>query len=108
MLFDFLLACPFQRGLAPNHVLKESDIHESGITGNIGIKWKDLARVFGFNEATIEAVEKEKGFSCNECCIQLLVQWLRLKGEEAIAGKLAEALTRIGMKNLADNLIKGL
>ena len=108
MLFDFLSACPIQRGLAPNHVLNERDIHDSGITRNIGLKWKGLARALGFNEATIEEVEKEKGLSCNECCIQLLVRWLQLKGEEATAGKLAEALTRIEMKNLADNLIKGL
>jgi len=34
------------------------------------------------------------------------VRWLREKGNDATAGKLADALTRIGLKNLADKLIK--
>ena len=86
--------------------MNEHDIHVSKLPGSVGVKWKDLARALGFVEATIDAIEKEKGASNNECCIQLLVRWLRQKGKDATAGKLADALTRIELKNLADKLIR--
>jgi len=95
-------------GLDRNHQMTEHDVHVSQLPDSIGVKWKDLARALGFIEATIEAIEKEKGnFTglTKECCIQLLVQWLRQKGKDATAGKLADALITIGLKNLADKLI---
>jgi len=95
-----------QMGLDKNHQMTERDIHASKLPGSVGVKWKDLARALGFIEATIEAIEKEKGAFTRECCIQLLVLWLRQKGKDATAGKLADALTRIELKNLADKLIK--
>ena len=107
-LFIFLPASRrIQLGLGLNHEITESDIHDSEIPDNIGHKWKDLARALDYNEATIEEIEKEKGFSSKECCIQLLVRWLRREGKDATAGKLAKALKRIGLKNLADNLTNG-
>jgi len=93
-------------GLDRNHQMTEHDIHVSQLPDSIGVKWKDLARALGFIEATIEAIEKEKGSFIKECCIQFLVRWLCQNGEGATAGKLADALTRIGLKNLADKLIK--
>jgi len=100
---------PTQMGLDRNHQMTEYDIHVSQLPDSVGVKWKGLARALGFIEATIEAIEKEKS-SCTgltkECCIQLLVQWLRQKGKDATAGKLADALITIGLKNLADKLIK--
>jgi len=92
-------------GLDRNHHLTEYDIHVRQLPDNIGVKWKDLGRGLGFLEATIEAIEKEKGSFTKECCILLLVRWLRQKGKDATAGKLADALTRIGLKNFADKLI---
>jgi len=86
--------------------MTEYDIHVSQLPDGVGVKWKDLARALGYKEATIEAIEKEKGASNNECCIQLLVPWLRQKGKDATAGKLADALTRMELKNLADKLIR--
>ena len=103
--FIVVAGYPIQMGLDRNHHLTEHVIHVSKLPGSVGVKWKDLARALGFVEATIEAIEKEKGASNNECCIQLLVRWLRQKGKDATAGKLADALTRIGLKNFADKLI---
>ena len=94
-------------GLGLNHKIQEKDISDSEIADNIGIKWKDLARALGFKEATIEQIENEKGPSTKECCIQLLVRWLRRKGMDATAGKLAEVLKKIELKNLADSLTNG-
>ena len=94
-------------GLDPSHQLTEQDIHASQLPDNIGVKWKDLARELGFYESTIETIEKEKGCSTKECCIELvIVRWMREKGIEATAGKLAEAFERIGLKNLADSLMR--
>ena len=87
--------------------MTERDIHDSHLPDDIGLKWKDLARALGYKEATIEAIEREKGTFTKECCIQLLVQWICREGMDATVGKLADALKKIGLKNLADNLIIG-
>lgn len=87
--------------------MTEPDIHHYRLPDDTGGKWKDLARALGFNEVTIESIETEKGTSLRECCIELLaLRWLRREGRDATAGKLADALTRAGLKNLADKLIK--
>ncbi|XP_068724571.1 myosin heavy chain, clone 203-like [Montipora capricornis] len=83
-----------------NYPVSEADLY--GLPDDIGShKWKDLARALGFHRASIEAIQQEKGNS-KECCIEILVRWLRQNGAGATAGKLAEALTKIGLKNLAD------
>lgn len=85
----------------------EQDIYDNQLLDDIGSNWKDLARALGYNQAAIEAIEKEKGNSFKECCIELHVRWLRREGRDATAGKLAEALIKIERKNLADDLIEG-
>ena len=42
-----------------------------------------------------------------ECCIELLVQWMRQNGSEATVGKLKQSLEKVELKNVADNLISG-
>ena len=98
---------PVQRGLDPSHQLTESDIHESHLPEQIGLKWKDLARELGFLQSTIDMIEKEKFHCTKECCIELLVRWMRQNGTEATVGKLKEALQKIELKNVADNMISG-
>jgi len=94
-------------GFDSSHQMTERDIHDNQLPDDIGLKWKDLARALGYKEATIEAIEKERGTSARECCIQLLVQWICREGIDATVGKLADALKKTGLKNLADNLIIG-
>ena len=96
-----------QIGLDRNHPMTETDIHKNKLPDDIGPNWKDLARELSYNQATIDAIESEK-LNCNkECCIELLVRWLRREGRSATAGKLADALTSARLKNLADDLIYG-
>ena len=90
-----------------SHKLTESDIHESHLPEQIGLKWKDLARELGFVQSTIDMIEKEKLLKTKECCIELLVQWMRQNGSEATVGKLKESLEKVELKNVADNLISG-
>ena len=96
-----------QMGQEPKHEIRESDIHDSEIADNIGLKWKDLARALGFKEATIEEIEMDNDHTTKECCIQLLVRWLRREGKDATAGKLAKALKQIGLRILAENFTNG-
>ncbi|XP_068722223.1 uncharacterized protein [Montipora capricornis] len=85
-----------------NYPMSEADFYEKGLPDDIGPhKWKDLARALGFNQASIDGIHIEKG-NAKECCIEVLVRWLRQNGKGATVGKLAEALTKIGLKNLAD------
>ena len=87
--------------------MSESDIHNYRLPDDIGSNWKDLARVLRYNQATIDTIENETVNSNKACCRELLVRWLRREGRDATAGKLADALTSAGLKNLADDLIKG-
>ena len=103
----FVTDYPSQRGLDPSHQLTESDIHESHLPEQIGLKWKDLARELGFLQSTIDMIEKEKLYCTKECCIELLVRWMRQNGTEATVGKLKEALEKIELKNVGENLISG-
>ena len=52
-------------------------------------------------------IENEKLYCNKECSIELLVRWRRLNGSEATVGKLKEALEKVELKNVADNLISG-
>lgn len=52
-------------------------------------------------------IEEEKRHITKECCVEFLVQWIHNKGTEATVGKLKEALERIKLKDVAENLISG-
>ena len=85
--------------------MSESDIHNYKLPYGIGVKWKDLARALGYFEPRIDAIEEEKCHCPKESCIKVLVLWMNREGDEATAARLADALRRIGLKNLADILI---
>lgn len=97
--------------MGPDDPLKELDIREKKVAEQIGSNWKDLARhrTFDFSEAVIENIETEKGGNKadagKECCIAVIVRWMRDKGKRATAGKLAETLTEIGFTMVAEKLI---
>ncbi|XP_074617407.1 uncharacterized protein LOC141876605 isoform X12 [Acropora palmata] len=96
------MASSNQFGWDRKYVLKEADFHEKNLADEIGVKWKDLARALGFNQASIEIIAKENINSVKECCIAVLVSWLRREGEGAITEKLVEALVRIRLTNVAE------
>ena len=50
-------------------------------------------------------IEKEKLHCNKECCIDLLVRWMHQNETEASVGRLNEALKKIELKNVTDNLI---
>ena len=74
------------------------------LSEEIGNKWRGLARQLKFTEAVIDAIESEKGPSTNECCIAVIVRWTKQKGDDATVEKFAEALTKIGLKSVAEKL----
>lgn len=92
--------------LDPTLVLTEKLIHENQLPELIGpVKWKDLARVLGFSETNIDEIQIEKECCPKECCIAVLVRWIRRKGREATVAELAEALIKIELKSVADILL---
>ena len=101
LIFNFA-ASSNQFGWDRKYVLKEADFHETNLADEIGVRWKDLARALGFNQASIEIIAKENINSVKECCIAVLVSWLRREGEGAITEKLVEALVRIRLTNVAE------
>ena len=94
-----------QIGLNPSHQLTEDILHQYQLPEQIGDRWRDLARAFGYSEAIIDATEKDKGSFTKECCIAILVRWMGREGRDATVGKLAEALIKIELKNLAETLM---
>ena len=95
------IASSGQSAWNPDDPVSEGVVYEKRLADDIGQQWKDLARALGFHHSSIEDIQQEKGNS-KECCIEILVRWLRQNGKGATAGKLADALTTIGLKNLAD------
>ena len=95
----------FFAALHPLCQLTESDINRSRLPSDIGKKWKKLGRELEFKKTTIDAIDNEND-SYSERCFDLLVRWLQKEGQQgATAGKLATALTNIGLQILADRLI---
>ena len=96
---------PIQIGLNPSHQLTEGIIHQYQLPKHIGNRWRDLARALDFYQPFIEAIEKDKSNCTKECCIAVLVRWLGREGCNATAEKLAVALVKIDLKNVAEKLI---
>lgn len=91
--------------LDPSHPLIENDIHKRKLHEDIGGRWRELARNLDFKMAEVDAIQNENNAE-SERCYRLLVRWLEKTGQEgATAGKLADALTNSGLKNLAERLI---
>ena len=88
--------------------MKERDIHDYQLPDKIGGKWKDLARALDssdYCQANINRIQKEQGGSTKECCIEVLMRWRGRKGQNATVEKLAEALKRAQLRNIADELM---
>jgi len=83
----------------------EKDIHDYKLPRKIGEKWRDLARALDYTQADIESIYKEQGGSSWESCIVVLVRWMGREGRKAIVEKLAEALARAELRNVADELM---
>ena len=95
-------------GLDPSRQVKERDIHDYQLPEKIGGKWKDLARALDssdYCQANINRMQKDQGGSTKECCIEVLVCWMSREGRNATVGKLAEALVKAELKNIADELM---
>lgn len=84
---------------------QSSDKHEGQLLGQIGLKWKDLARELGLLQAPLIWSKRENCTVIRNVCIELLVRWMRQNETEATVGILTEALEKIELKNVADNLI---
>ena len=84
--------------------MTEENMNKGLLSEEIGNKWRGLARQLKFTEAVIDAIESEKGPSTNECCIAVIVRWTKQKGDDATVEKFAEALTKIGLRSVAEKL----
>ena len=92
-------------GLDPSYKMIEKYIHDYQLPGKIGEKWRDLARALDYKQADIDSIQKEQGGYSRECCIVLLVRWMGREGRDAIVEKLAEALAKAELRNVADELM---
>lgn len=85
--------------------MTEDIMHRLRLPDRIGKRWKDLARNLKFTETDVGTIESDKG-STKECCIELLaVRWMKQEGEDATVERLAEGLTTIGLKSVAEILL---
>ena len=107
-----LLLCTDQKaiqmGLDPSHQVKERDILDYRLPEKIGDKWKDLARALDSSDhcqANINRIQTYQGGSTKECCIEVLMCWRGREGRNATVKKLAEALVKAQLKNIADELM---
>lgn len=95
----FFVASSNQLGGDRKYTLRGADFHDEEFPVDIGVKWRDFARALGVKEASIVMIANE--IHCaKECCIKVLVFWLRQEGKDATAEKLFEALVKIRLTNL--------
>ena len=92
-------------GPDPSHQLTERDIHDYQLPAKIGDKWKELVRAWHFKHADIKRIEKDQGGYTMECCVEVLMCWMGREGRNANVQKLAEALEKAKLKNVADELM---
>ena len=95
-------------GLDPSHQMTERDILDYQLPEKIGDKWRDLARALDssdYCQANIDWIQKDQGGSTTECCIEVLMCWMGREGRNATVEKLAEALVKAELKNIADELM---
>ena len=92
-------------GLDPSHQLTERDIHYYNLPVKIGCHWRDLARALRYEEADIDSIQTDKSGCTKECCIAVLVRWMGREGKNATVQKLAAALIKAELKNVADKLM---
>lgn len=85
--------------------MTERDIHHYRLPEKIRDKWRDLARALKCREANIDSIEKEQGTSIKERCIEVLVGWMGREGRNATVKKLAAALSKVELKDVADGLM---
>ncbi|PFX17952.1 Receptor-interacting serine/threonine-protein kinase 1 [Stylophora pistillata] len=91
--------------LDPLHPLTEAHVYKCCLHEDIGGRWKELARNLGFKRVEVDAIQSENSTE-SERCIHLLVRWMEREGQKgATVGKLAEALTKTRLTNLAERLI---
>jgi len=97
---------PIHLGLDPSYQMTERDIYHYQLAEKIKDKWGDLARALKYTEANIDSIEKEQGTSSiKECCIEVLVCWMRREGPSATVKELASALSKVELRNVADELM---
>ncbi|XP_022791721.1 uncharacterized protein LOC111330974 [Stylophora pistillata] len=87
------------RKLMSDHVM-----HQHQLPDKIGDKWKQMARHLDFQEAVIGTIENDKKGVTNECCITVIVAWINQEGNDATLERLADALTKIRLKKVAEIL----
>ena len=92
-------------GLGPSHEMTEEDIRLYKLAEKIGNKWKDLARALKFSEADIDSIQNDVSGSTKECCIRVLVRWMRREGRDATVKKLGTALNEVELKIVTDKLM---
>ena len=92
-------------GLDPSHQLTESDIHDNKLPEKIGSKWRDLARALGYEEADIDSIQTYQSGYTKERCMAVLMLWMGREGKNATVQKLASALIKAELKNVADKLM---
>ena len=95
-------------GLDLSHQVTERDIFDYQLPEKIGGKWKDLARALDssdYCQANIDRIQKDQGGSTTECCIEVLMCWRGREGRNATVERLAEALVKAELKNIADELM---
>lgn len=88
-------------------LMSEHVMHEHQLPDKIGDKWKQLARHLDFQEAVIGTIENDKKGVTNECCITVIVAWINQEGNDATIERLADALTKIRLKKVAE-ILQGL
>ncbi|CAH1249854.1 LRRIQ4 [Branchiostoma lanceolatum] len=89
-------------------------VHSSGedirrhfyfIKENVSVQWRDLAFFLGFRRPDIDTIQyKPANRDAKDCCMDMLEQWRRRRGDAATLQVLLQALTEAGLQDVVDQL----
>ena len=68
-------------------------------------KWQEIARELGMSEQTCHGIREANAANSELCCSQMIVECLTGSEVKLSWSSLTEALTRLNMEHLADNIL---
>ncbi|CAH1249880.1 LRRIQ4 [Branchiostoma lanceolatum] len=79
--------------------------HFHFIKENVSVHWKDLAGFLGFRRPDIDTIQyKPANRDAKDCCMDMLEQWRRRRGDAATLQVILRALTEAGLQDVVDQL----
>ncbi|XP_078697458.1 uncharacterized protein LOC144925355 [Branchiostoma floridae x Branchiostoma belcheri] len=75
------------------------------IKEKVSVHWRDVAHLLDFTRSDIDNIQyKQANRDAKDCCMDMLEQWRKRRGNAATLQVLLQALTKAGLQDIVDEL----